>query len=155
MTYQKVTNIIASELKEFKPQRVKISLRHLRSLFKQYKLDEIAIENYCCYGDERCCWIDIEGPGHGWLWTIHDQKDMPKILWRYLKGHMAEYMDKLYKRKAFLYTRTDELYKHESSLYTKGDFYPKDKYLIYVIPMRDIARYDIYITFQLVEDKSE
>ena len=93
MTYQKVTNIIASELKEFKPKRVKISLRHLRSLFEQYQLDEIAIENYCCYGDERCCWIDIEGPGHGWLWVSHDQKDMPKILWRYLKGHMAGYMD--------------------------------------------------------------
>ena len=143
MTYQKLTNIIASELKEFKPQRVKISLRHLRSLFKQYVLDEISIKNYCCYGDEDCCWIDIEGPGHGWLWTDHDQKDMPKILWQYLKGHMAGYMDKLYKRKAFLYTR-DDLYSNE-----------KDKYLIYVIPMRDIARYDIYITFQLVEDKSE
>lgn len=143
MTYQKVTNIIASELKEFKPKRVKISLRHLRSLFEQYELDEIAIENYCCYGDERCCWIDVEGPGHGWLWTSHDQKDMPKILWRYLKNHMAEYMDKLYKRKAFLYTR-DDFYSNE-----------KDKYLIYVIPMRDIARYDIYITFQLVEGKSE
>ena len=56
---------------------------------------------------------------------------------------MAEYMDKLYKRKAFLYTR-DDFYSKE-----------KDKYLIYVIPMRDIARYDIYITFQLVEGKSE
>lgn len=145
MTYQKVTNIIASELKEFKPQRVKISLRHLRFLFEQYELDEIAIENYCCYGDERCCWIDVEGPGHGWLWTSHDQKDMPKILWRYLKGHMDGYMDKLYKRKAFLYTR-DDLYSKEKE---------KDKYLIYVIPMRDIARYDIYITFQLVEGKSE
>ena len=44
MTYQKVTNIIASELKEFKPQRVKISLGHLRSLFEQHELDEIAIE---------------------------------------------------------------------------------------------------------------
>lgn len=143
MTYQKVTNIIASELKEFKPKRVKISLRHLRSLFEQYQLDEIAIENYCCYGDERCCWIDVEGPGHGWLWVGHDQKDMPKILWRYLKNHMAGYMDKLYKRKAFLYTR-DDFYSKE-----------KDKYLIYVIPMRDIARYDIYITFQLVEGKSE
>ena len=65
MTYQKVTNIIASELKEFKPKRVKISLRHLRSLFEQYELDEIAIENYCCYGDERCCWIDLNMVGFG------------------------------------------------------------------------------------------
>ena len=141
MTYQKVTNIIASELKDFKPQRVKISLRHLCSLFEQYELDEITIKNYCCCVDEDCCWIDVEGLGHGWLWTHHDQKDMPKVLWRYLKSYLHKYMNKLYKRKAFLYTR--------------NDFYSKDKYLVYVIPMRDIARYDIYIIFRLVEDKSE
>ena len=134
MFYQKVTNIIASELKEYRPKRVRISLRHLRSLFQQHEVNEIAIENYCCYGDERCCWIDVEGPHHGWLFASHKPEEMKDVLWQYLKGHMKSYMDILYKRKAFMYAEND--------------------YIYYVIPMRDIARYDIYISFQLVGDKS-
>ena len=48
---------------------------------------------------------------------------------------MRRYMDSLYKRRAFIFQ--------------------KDNFLTYVIPMRDLAKYDIYITFNLVEDKSE
>ena len=135
MTYQKVCNIIASELKEYHPKRVKISLSHLRSLFQETQIKEIAVENYCCFGDERCCWIDIEGPSCGWLFANHKPSEMPQVLFKYVKGHMRQYMDILYKRKAFTYNT--------------------DGYLYYVIPMRDIARYDIYICFQLVGDKSE
>ena len=136
MTYQKLCNIIASGLKRNKPIRVKISLRHLRALFKEYQIEEIAVENYCCFGEDQCCWIDVEGPQHGWLFTDHKPEEMPDVLFKYLKGHMRKYMNILYKRKAFIYTND------------KG-------YLFYVIPMRDIAQYDIYIAFSRLESKSD
>lgn len=135
MTYQKLSNTLTAELRKSNPKRVKISLKHLRSLFAQYKVEEICVKNYCCYGEDKACWYDIEGTDHGWLFLDHTKEEMPSILLKYVKGHMRGHMDSLYKRRAFIFQ--------------------KDNCLTYVIPIRDLAKYDIYITFNLVEDKSE
>ena len=132
MTYEKLTNTLSASLGRH--QRKKISLKHLRYLFTHYKVEEICIYNYCCYGEDVACWYDVEGTDHGWLFLDHTKEEMPSILLKYVKGHMHGHMDSLYKRRAFITQ--------------------KDNLLTYVIPMRDLAKYDIYITFNLVEDKS-
>lgn len=134
MTYQKLSNTLTAELRKFNPKRIKISLKHLRYLFTHYTVEEICIKNYCCYGEDTPCWYDIEGMDYGWLFLDHTKEEMPSVLLNYVKGHMNKYMDSLYKRRAFIFQR--------------------DNCLTYVIPMRDLAQYDIYITFNLVEDKS-
>lgn len=134
MTYQKLANTLTAELREFKPIRKKISLKHLRYLFSQYEVEEICVKNYCCYGEDTCCWYDVEGIDFGWLFLDHAKEEMPSILLNYVKDHMRPYMDSLYKRRAFIYQ--------------------KDSLLYYVIPMRDLGTYDIYITFNLVGEKS-
>lgn len=130
MTYQKLSNTLTAELRKFKPKRVKISLKHLRYLFAQYEIEEVSIKNYCCYGEDKNCWIDIEGIDYGWLFVDHTKEEMPFILLKYLKDHIHGYMDSLYKRRAFIYK--------------------EDNHLIYLIPMRDIAKYDVYVSFKLV-----
>lgn len=132
MTYEKLTNTLSASLGRH--QRKKISLGHLRYLFASYKLEEICIKNYCCYGEDIACWYDVEGTDFGWLFLEHTKEEMPSILLKYIKDHMRGHMDSLYKRRAFITQ--------------------KDNLLTYVIPMRDLEKYDIYITFNLVEDKS-
>ena len=135
MTYTKLINTLTAELKKYSPQRIRFSFNHLRFLFSQYKVDEINTVNYCCYGEDTPCWYDVEGPDIGWIWTNHKPEKMPQELLKYTIGQLKPYAEYLYKRKMFVYTN--------------------QAFLTYVIPLRDIAKYDIYITFNMVESKSE
>lgn len=134
MTYQKLCNTLTAQLKQYKPQRKGFSIKHLRYLFAHYEVQEVCIKHYCCYGEDKNCWQDVEGINYGWLHFGRKKEEMPQLLFKYVIEHCAYYLEQLYKRKIFLYS--------------------SKKSLSYVMPIRDIATFDIYITFKMVEDKS-
>ena len=71
---------------------------------------------------------------NGYLFKEHSSEKMPKVLYKYFHNHIKPFMNTLYKRKAFVWIN--------------------NKHLYYIIPMRDIASYDVKICFDLVGNKS-
>ena len=135
MTYEKLTNTLTAELRKYNPSRKRFSRKFLRNLFSRYKVKEVCIEHFCCLGEDVPCWYDVEGPSHGWLFLDHKPEEMSKVLMDYVFGHFMPYEKQLYKRKIFYYRKND--------------------YLMITIPIRDLALFDIHISFSLVNDKSD
>lgn len=128
MLYNKLVNILYKELGHKYPRKY-FSIRYISSLFKRYKIAEVATFHYCCYGDEKSCWTDVEGINYGWLFRNYKESEMPQVLFKEVKRLCKPYLKSLYKRKIFIN-------------------YEKE-FLKIVIPLRDLAKYDIILIFNI------
>lgn len=133
MTYQKLINCLykeIGEIKNYKPDKISrpyFSFRAIRNNFFNYTNVDISIKHYCCCGDEKCCWVDIESNDYGWIWKDNNPADMPRILYNYLRDICRVYNKALHKRRIF-------------------EFDDESAHRI-IIPFRDLAHFDIWISF--------
>lgn len=138
MTYEKLVNCIYKDLRRTKPlsiTRQKLSLKRLKSVFRQDYDTNYIQKHYCCIGEDTNCWTDVEGLDYGWLFLDYPPEKMPKILYKNLMYHVRPHLSKLYGRKVF------------TAKY-------KDGTEVIVIPMRDFAQYDLYVSYKLGRPKS-
>lgn len=134
MKYDKLVNRIYKELARVsgdKPKRMGFSFQMIHKLFQEYKDIEVAQVHYCCCGDEFSCWTDVEGIDYGWMWLYRKKEDMPKYLYKYFCGLCEPYKKHLFARRSFLKTMRTK----------NGDA------LVIVLPLRDVAHYDIWLSF--------
>lgn len=107
----------------------------LRELFRTYTVLEYVVSEYCCYGEDICCWQEVEGENFGWLWLrkrgLSWQFEIEKSLYNSLKRYKKE-------------------------LYNRKIFYLDLEQVIWVqIPLRDVAKEDYSIIFdknKLIKD---
>ncbi len=105
----------------------KFSYSLLRELFQNYAVAEYVVSEYCCYGEDHCCWQEVEGETFGWIWLrkggISRHFEIEKSLYKSLK----KYKNELYERKIF--------------------YIDKGKTVWVQIPLRDIGKEDFSIIF--------
>ena len=105
----------------------KFSYSLLRELFQNYAVAEYVVSEYCCYGEDHCCWQEVEGETFGWIWLrkggISRHFEIEKSLYKSLK----KYKNELYGRKIF--------------------YIDKGKTVWVQIPLRDIGKEDFSIIF--------
>ena len=130
MNKYKLGNIIRKDMLDgFNKNEVskhRFSFGYLNKLCKKYKISEYTIHNYCCYGEDICCWVDAE---HTWMSNEYlSDKELNERIYKNVKHIIKSLNVNIFKRKIFVSEN--------------------DKYIIYCFPMRDISREDIYLVFE-------
>lgn len=124
-------------LKYFNNEEIRkkqFSFALINNLCKTYPLTEYLIEYYCCYGEDKCCWIDEE---LNWMRNIYkDKKSLNRQAYKDIKkilnsNHRWEPKVDIGKRKIFI-----------------GE---NKKIILLYIPLRDVRQKDILLSF----DKSK
>lgn len=99
----------------------------LRELFQRYAVAEYVVSEYCCYGEDHCCWQEVEGETFGWIWLR--------------KGGISRHFE----LEKSLYS---SLKRYKKELYNRKIFYVETNKMVWVqIPLRDIAKEDYSIIF--------
>lgn len=107
--------------------RKKFSIGYLKELHEKYFIQGFYEYRYCCYGEDRNCWVDVECLDAGWVWLMHRPSEMPDVIFNMAKGFKSKEKSLLYNRKIFIVEC--------------------DKEIDVIIPMRDVKRVDYIITF--------
>lgn len=107
--------------------RKKYSVAYLKELANKYEMREFLSYNYCCYGEDCSCWIDVEGINYGWLWLNNEPEEMSKLLFDMALTTIKSHRDILYKRKMFVVENNDKI-------------------IIYFF-LRDVIKRDYILTF--------
>lgn len=132
----KLSNTIKKKLlKRFSSSEIvshRLSYKLIHDYFKKYALVEWCTDHFCCYGEDKCCWQDIE---NGWILNSNKYKDVSDLgeknqivysyVKRFIKGSCNP--DDIRKRIVFVCE--------------------KEQYLWVVIPLRDIIKQDVYLIF--------
>ena len=114
------------KIKTIKKQR--FSFKYLNELCNTYKIDEYTIWNYCCYGEDKNCWIDVES---SWMRDKYiSDKDLNKRIYSSIKRSILDDF-KDYKNIGKI-----NIFIGES-----------DDAIFLCIPMRDKRKYDFWICF--------
>lgn len=136
MNRYKLSNIIKKKLlSRFSSSDIKsqtFSYKVIHDYFKQYGLVEWCVDSFCCYGEDNCCWQDVE---NGWILNsskyknITDLSEKNQIVYSYLKRFIRGSCNKeeLGKRTMFICENEDSLW--------------------VVLPLRDKIKQDIYLVF--------
>lgn len=99
----------------------------LRELFQKYAVQEYVVSDYCCRGEDHCCWQEVEGETFGWIWLT--------------KGGISRHF-------ALEKSLYDSLKRYKKELYSRKIFYIDTCSFIWVeIPLRDVAKSDFTIIF--------
>lgn len=132
MNAYKLNNIIKKDLlKSFKNDEItkeKFSYHKLNDLFKNYSVHEFLFKSYCCYGEDFCCWIDEESS------------------WMRLSNKKASEYDlnrEMYKTIKRLVKDTFQGNENKRTVFIAEN----DNTVVYAIPMRDVNKQDIFISF--------
>lgn len=134
-TYKLNTTIKRDLIKRYKDRKEKVDIKtqkfsysFLNNLCKKYEIWEFCIFHYCCYGEDRNCWIDEDSC---WIRSAHPNKDFKyinRIIYNSIK-HLDKYNKvNLCKRTVFVCET--------------------DKYIEFCLPFRDIDKSDYYIIFK-------
>lgn len=99
----------------------------LRELFQKYAVEEYVVSEYCCRGEDHCCWQEVEGETFGWVWLT--------------KGGISRHF-------AIEKSVYNSLKSYKNELYNRKIFYVDLGNIIWVqIPLRDVAKKDFSIIF--------
>lgn len=143
MTTYKLSNTVKKDMlrsvKSSKGQvnKQKLSFAYLNDLFNTYPVVEWDIERYCCYGEDRSCWIDCES---SWLSLIHKN---PFCLNREIYMSIKGTLNRTFKNKTELGKR---------SMFTAEIVKQGRRYLNVCIPLRDKMKFDYWIVFRADEE---
>lgn len=132
----KLSNTIKKKLlKRFSSFEIvshRLSYKLIHDYFKKYALVEWCTDHFCCYGEDKCCWQDIE---NSWILNSNKYKDVSDLgeknqivysyVKRFIKGSCNP--DEIRKRIVFVCE--------------------KEQYLWVVIPLRDKIKQDVYLIF--------
>lgn len=105
-------------------KKVRYSRTLLRNLFNTYDCIEFCWLHYCCYGEDKNCWIDEDV---NWMYD-YSQKTINKKLQQRVFSLINKLPKSGYNLKIFI-TETDN-------------------HITVVIPLRNIYQYDLYISFK-------
>lgn len=135
MTRYKLYNTIRQNLIKkfgFKPHQVKqisFSYKILQELLNKYKCEYI-IDNYCCYGEDFCCWQDVESS-----WLRLDKRSDKVVNQLCLKDFKCDLKYIVKENKMF-------------SIYDRKMIISERKDTIWVlIPLRDLCKKDFAFCF--------
>lgn len=127
-------------LKTFKNSEIskkKFSFTLLNNLFNAYECSEYLINYYDTWEEDRCNWQDVES---SWLsYENPDSKTLNKRIYKDVKQQFYYYDNKHIRHKINMYKRN--LFIGENN-----------KYLVVIIPLRDIKNIDIVISFNKSEN---
>ena len=135
MNKYKLYNTVRKELINtfgFKPHNIKqisFSYKVLRELLEKYYCEYI-VDNYCCYGEDTCCWQDVES---SWLRTTkRNNKEVNQLCLKDFKSDLKHIIKEnklfsIYDRKMIISERKDTVW--------------------VIIPLRDVYRKDYAFCF--------
>lgn len=101
----------------------KFSFSLLNSLCKKYKVQECLINYYDLYGEDYCCWQEnLISLGNNL-----NKENTNQYIYKELKHYFNKYVSNIGQRKIFM---------------TESE-----KFIVYIIPLRDVELIDIIISF--------